>query len=74
MKSSRGVQVAWIVGGILILLYTLTPIVWMLSLSLKAGGDIFNKKFFPTSPSLDNYRTVFKTDLFTSALRNSIGI
>jgi multiple sugar transport system permease protein len=74
MRSSRGVQVAWVVGGILILLYTLTPIVWMLSLSLKAGGDIFNKKFFPTSPSLDNYRTVFKTDLFTSALRNSIGI
>jgi multiple sugar transport system permease protein len=74
MKSSRGVQVAWIVGGIIILFYTLTPIVWMLSLSLKGGGDIFNKKFFPTSPSLDNYRTVFKTDLFTSALRNSIGI
>jgi multiple sugar transport system permease protein len=74
MKQSRGVQVAWIVGGILILFYTLTPIVWMLSLSLKPGGDIFNKHFWPTHWSLDNYRTVFSTDLFTSALRNSIGI
>jgi trehalose/maltose transport system permease protein len=74
MKSSRGVQVAWIIGGLVILVYTLLPIVWMLSLSLKPGGDIFNHSFFPTNWSLDNYRTVFKTDLFTSALRNSIGI
>jgi len=49
-------------------------VVWILSLSFKEGDDINNKKFFPTHWSLENYRTVFKTDLFTSALRNSIGI
>jgi multiple sugar transport system permease protein len=74
MNTSRRVHAAWVVGGLLILVYTLTPIVWMLSLSLKPGGDIFNKSFWPTHWSLDNYRTVFSTDLFTSALRNSIGI
>jgi multiple sugar transport system permease protein len=72
--TSRKQQVGWIVGAIVILIYTLTPIAWMVSLSLKPGGDITNKKFLPTHWSLDNYRTVFKTDLFTSALRNSIGI
>jgi trehalose/maltose transport system permease protein len=56
------------------MVYTLLPIAWMASLSLKPGGDISNKQFLPTHWSLENYRTVFKTDLFTSALRNSIGI
>jgi multiple sugar transport system permease protein len=72
--NSRKLQIGWIVGAIVILLYTLTPIAWMISLSLKPGGDISNKKFLPTHWSLENYQTVFKTDLFTSALRNSIGI
>jgi multiple sugar transport system permease protein len=72
--NSRKQQVGWIVGAIVILVYTLLPIAWMVSLSLKPGGDISNKKFLPTHWSLANYQTVFKTDLFTSALRNSIGI
>jgi multiple sugar transport system permease protein len=72
--NSRKQQVGWIVGAIVILVYTLLPIAWMVSLSLKPGGDISNKKFLPTHWSLVNYQTVFKTDLFTSALRNSIGI
>src|SRR3954463_15414134 len=74
MSAARRLQIAWAVGAVVILVYTLLPIVWMMSLSLKGGGDIFNKKFLPTSPSMENYRTVFSTDLFTSALRNSIGI
>jgi multiple sugar transport system permease protein len=57
-----------------IVFYTLLPVAWIVSLSFKQGDDINNKKFFPTDWSLDNYRTVFDTNLFTSALRNSIGI
>jgi multiple sugar transport system permease protein len=72
--NSRRQQIGWIIGAIVILVYTLLPIAWMVSLSLKPGGDISNKQFLPTHPSLENYQTVFKTDLFTSALRNSIGI
>jgi multiple sugar transport system permease protein len=74
MKNTRTQTAWWILGAIVILLYTLTPIVWMVSLSLKPGGEIRNQSFLPTHPSLDNYRTVFTTDLFTTALRNSIGI
>jgi multiple sugar transport system permease protein len=74
MGQSRAQQVGWIVGGILIVIYSLFPIAWIVSLSLKVGGDITNKKFLPTEPSLQNYIDVFDTDLFTSALRNSLGI
>jgi multiple sugar transport system permease protein len=61
-------------GAVLIVAYTLLPIAWIASLSLKTGGDIDNKKFLPKHWSLDNYRTVFKAHIFLSALRNSIGI
>jgi multiple sugar transport system permease protein len=74
MGQSRAQNVGWIVGGILIVIYSIFPIAWIISLSLKVGGDITNKKFLPTEPSLQNYRDVFATDLFTSALRNSLGI
>jgi multiple sugar transport system permease protein len=74
MNTARRQQLAWIAGAVLILLYTMIPIVWILSLSLKSGGDISNQQFWPTTWTLENYRTVFSTDLFTSALFNSIGI
>lgn len=64
----------WIVGGVLVILYALFPVAWIVSLSFKAGDDITNKRFWPTDFSWENYSTVFRNDLFTSALRNSIGI
>ena len=68
----RSDKVAPVVGATLILAYTLLPVLWILSLSFKKGDDVKNGKFLPTIWTLDNYRTVFKTPLFTSALRNSI--
>jgi multiple sugar transport system permease protein len=70
LRSRIGLGVA----GAAIIVYSLTPIVWIVSLSLKEGDDINNQQFWPTRVSLANFRTVFDTDLFTSALRNSIGI
>jgi multiple sugar transport system permease protein len=67
-------RVGWGLAGLAILVYTLLPVAWIVSLSFKEGDDINNKKFLPSHWSLDNYRTVFDTNLFTSALRNSIGI
>jgi multiple sugar transport system permease protein len=67
-------RLGWGFAGLVIVFYTLLPVAWIVSLSFKQGDDINNKKFFPTDWSLDNYRTVFDTNLFTSALRNSIGI
>jgi multiple sugar transport system permease protein len=61
-------------GPLLVIIWTLLPVAWILSLSLKPESGINNKKFLPSSWTLQNYRTVFKTPLFTSALRNSIFI
>lgn len=74
MATDRKGQVLWIVGSIFIILYALVPVAWIISLSFKAGDDINNQRFWPTDFSFENYRIVFSSDLFTSALRNSIGI
>ncbi len=67
-------KVLWALGGLLIIAYTMLPVVWIVSLSFKAGDDINNQSFFPSEWSFDNYSQVFENDLFTRALRNSFGI
>ncbi len=74
MSTDRKGQVYWIVGAFVIMFYALIPVAWILSLSLKAGDDINNQRFWPSAISFENYAIVFQNDLFTSALRNSIGI
>jgi multiple sugar transport system permease protein len=66
----------WIAGAVFIVVYTLLPVVWMVSLSLKPTEDLPNRSFFATDFgfTLDNYRTVFSNDFFIDALRNSFGI
>lgn len=74
MRVSNRTRVGLFLAGAGIIAYAIGPVVWIASLSLKAGDDINNQKFFPTHVSWENYTTVFHTALFTSALRNSIGI
>lgn len=71
--STRG-RIGSIVGAVLIVAYALFPIAWIVSLSFKLGDDVTNKQFLPTRWGWQNYHTVFTTDLFTSALRNSIAV
>jgi trehalose/maltose transport system permease protein len=74
MRVATRTRVGLFVAGAAIIGYALGPVLWIASLSLKGGDDINNGQFFPTHVSWDNYTTVFHTALFTSALRNSIGI
>jgi multiple sugar transport system permease protein len=74
MKTSGRGQIAWAIGAVLVILYALIPVAWIVSLSFKAGDDINNQKFWPTDFSWANYDIVFSSDLFTTALRNSVGI
>jgi multiple sugar transport system permease protein len=70
-------RTAWYVGGLLIVLYCLFPVAWIISLSFKAPSDLTNQTFLPTSPTWGNYQEIFTggaSDLFLSALRNSVGI
>ena len=73
-QQSRNSQIAWMVGAVLVIAYCLIPIAWIVSMSFKIGPDISNQKFWPTDWGWDNYESVFGSELFTSALRNSIGI
>jgi multiple sugar transport system permease protein len=61
-------------GAFIVILWAISPVIWIFSLSFKASDDINNNRFWPTQWSTVNYETVFNTELFTSALRNSIGI
>jgi multiple sugar transport system permease protein len=72
--NSRRITPGWVIAAVAIVGYTMLPVVWIMSLSFKKGDDIKNQRFLPEVWTLDNYRTVFKSGLFTSALRNSIGI
>ncbi|GAB4081633.1 carbohydrate ABC transporter permease [Modestobacter muralis] len=67
----------WIVAGVAIVIYALFPVAWIVSLSFKAPGDLANGQFLPTTPTDENYSTIFTgagADLFLPALRNSFGI
>jgi multiple sugar transport system permease protein len=65
---------SWVIIDILIVLYALFPVLWILSLSLKPTSTVKDGKLIPSSVTFDNYRGIFRGNLFTSALINSIGI
>jgi multiple sugar transport system permease protein len=74
MKPSLRSKIGLYGLGALIIAWSLVPVIWIISLSFKVGDDINNQQFWPTQWKWDNYDTVFNTTLFTSALRNSLGI
>jgi multiple sugar transport system permease protein len=67
-------KVGWTVVNLLVLLYALVPLAWIISLSFKSTATIADGKFIPSSVTFDNYKGIFSTNQFTSALINSIGI
>jgi trehalose/maltose transport system permease protein len=66
----------WTAAGIVIVIYSFFPMLWMISLAFKPPADIVSGKpqFLPTTWTLDNFATIFSDSLFTRALINSIGI
>jgi multiple sugar transport system permease protein len=71
--SLRG-GLGWWLGGALSLAYSLLPLAWTLSLSLKPAAALNDKLLLPLAPSLENYRTALADPQFSSALWNSLGI
>ena len=73
MKPTTGKdRVFWVAGAVIVVVYALVPVAWIVSLSLKKPADLTDGKFFPRSVSLENYRSIFDSSQFTSALRNSM--
>ena len=65
---------SWAVINTLVIVYALLPVLWILSLSLKPTQAVKDGKLIPSSITFDNYKGIFKGDVFTSALVNSLGI
>lgn len=64
----------WRFTVVVLIVYALLPVAWLVSLSLKPGGELTDHRFFPRSISLDNYAAVLRDPQFPAALGNSLGI
>ncbi len=64
----------WTVGTVAIVVYALTPVAWIVSLSLKSTASLTDGRFIPSEVTFDNYSSIFQSGFFTASLRNSIGI
>jgi multiple sugar transport system permease protein len=70
-ESSRNQKILWAIGTLVVLLYALTPVAWIISLSFKDPTTIGDQKFLPTKTTWDNYSAVFQGGLgFNHALIN----
>jgi multiple sugar transport system permease protein len=74
MHGQLSKRALWTVAAIVVAIYALVPFVWIISLSLKHPADLTDGRFIPRSVTWDNYSNIFDQSVFTSALRNSIGI
>src|ERR1700733_4452868 len=74
MSPSVRERLGWSGAFVVIVVASLVPVVWIISLSLKTPAEATDGSFLPKSVTLSNYSDIFKQGIFTSALRNSIGI
>jgi multiple sugar transport system permease protein len=66
----------WSIGLLAVVLASLIPVIWLLSLSLKQAPDLTDGNFLPTGGiTFENYSAIFKSNNeFIDYLRNSLGI
>jgi multiple sugar transport system permease protein len=74
MTLDRKRLFGWGGAEAIIIVAALFPVLWLLSLSLKAPATVNDGRLIPKTFSFENYRSIFDQDIFTKALRNSIGI
>jgi multiple sugar transport system permease protein len=74
MNRDARAKTYWTIGNVIVIVAAIIPVLWIASLSFKDPSTITNGTFFPRKWTLENYRGIFQTSLFTRALVNSIGI
>lgn len=74
MSAGRLERIFWGIGSAVVVIYALTPVAWIVSLSLKRAADLTDNRFFPKALSLEHYQAVFDDSQFSAALWNSLGI
>ena len=72
--STSGRRLGWATADAVVIVAALLPVAWILSLSVKTEAALKQNTLWPSEVTLDNYRGIFQTSLFTRALVNSIGI
>jgi multiple sugar transport system permease protein len=74
MRHSSNQKLGWSAAFFVIIVCSLIPVLWIIFLSLKTPATATDGSFIPHAWTLSNYRDIFNQTVFTSALRNSIGI
>jgi multiple sugar transport system permease protein len=74
MRDDARAKSLWAVGNIVVIIVAIIPVLWIASLSFKDPSTITDATFFPRKWTLENYRGIFDTAMFTRALLNSVGI
>src|SRR3954451_661630 len=64
----------WIVADLMVFVFALFPVFWLGMLSLKGTTTISDRRVIPSKWSTESYSSIFKSDEFTRALINSVGI
>jgi multiple sugar transport system permease protein len=64
----------WALSGGVVIVFALTPVLWIVSLSLKPAADLNDRRFVPQALTWDHFGAVFSDPQFPSALINSLGI
>jgi multiple sugar transport system permease protein len=72
-QHTRSVS-GWSLVFFVVVVCSLVPVLWIVSLSLKTPASATDGAFIPHHWTLSNYSQIFSTGIFTDALRNSIGI
>ena len=67
-------KLGWGTANTVVVVLTLIPVAWILSLSFKAPSSITDPTFFPTKWTWSNYKGILTTSAFIRPLINSIGI
>jgi multiple sugar transport system permease protein len=74
MKRNPREIAGWSSAIVVVTLASLIPVAWIVSLSFKDPSTIGDGSFLPSKWTWANYSGIFQQSIFTSALRNSIGI
>jgi multiple sugar transport system permease protein len=74
MATTAKQKAGWGTANVIVILISIIPVLWILSLSFKDPASVTDGSFFPQQWTWDNYSGIFQTSEFTRALVNSIGI
>jgi multiple sugar transport system permease protein len=74
MTHTARQRLGWSAAFFIIIVCSLVPVAWIIFLSLKTPETATDGSFIPHQWTLSNYSDIFNQGIFTSALRNSIGI